>query len=373
MSDCSSVPLLDLKRQNLAIEDDLLAAFKRVLHSGHYILGEEILGFESEVAALIGVKHAISVSSGTDAILLALMTLGIGPGDEVLCPAFTFFATAGCVVRVGATPVWVDVNEVDFNIAIEDAKSKITDRTKAIIPVPLFGQACDMDAIMDFAKAKQLFVIEDAAQSMGATFKGKTVGSIGHFGCYSFFPSKNLGGFGDSGMLVTNDDALAEKARLLRTHGSHPKYFHKYVGANFRMDALQAALLRVKLPLYADFIKKRTQNAAFYTQELQSLSEHLILPVALAHNTHIWNQYTLRIKNGKRTALKAHLEANKIGCDIYYPLTLDQQECFRGMGKGENSIKVAHTLADQCLSIPIFPELQTAELQYVVKTIKSFF
>ncbi|WP_425500428.1 DegT/DnrJ/EryC1/StrS family aminotransferase [Rubritalea profundi] len=265
------VPLLDVNAQNLPLQEELKAAFDRVLQSGRFIMGEEMEAFEREVAEMVGAKHAISVSSGTDALLLALMALGIGEGDEVLCPSFTFFATAGCIARTGAIPVFVDSCPVDFNIDLLDAATKLTSKTKAIMPVHLFGQAADMDEIMAFAEQNGLKVIEDGAQAIGAKYKGRGVGSIGDFGAYSFFPSKNLGGFGDAGMLVTNNDALAEMALMLRNHGMNPKYYHKYIGGNFRCDALQAALLRVKLREYDRYTTNRQTNASYYTEKLLQL------------------------------------------------------------------------------------------------------
>lgn len=384
------VPLLDLNVQNLALETELKAAFERVLRSGHFILGPEVLALEKELAEFIGVKHAIGCSSGTDAILLALMALDIKPGDEVLCPSFTFFATAGCVARIGAKPVFVDSCPVCFNIDVADAAKKTTSATKAIIPVHLFGQSADMDGVMALAKEKNLAVIEDAAQALGASYKGKQVGSIGHFGSYSFFPSKNLGGFGDGGLLVSNDDRLAEQARLLRTHGAKPKYYHKVVGGNFRIDALQAALLRVKLPRYNDYTRSRQENAAYYTERLSKLpgaalpaegccpcgkgsAPKLALPKAHAGNTHIWNQYTLRVMGeGRRDALKNALNAGGIGNEIYYPLSLHAQECFAYAVPSHDTCPVATELSRQVISIPIFPELTAAQKDEVVKVVSQF-
>ena len=262
------VPLLELTAQNRPLEAELNAAFARVLRSGQYILGPELDSFEKQIAALTHTRHAIGVSSGTDAILLALMTLGIGPGDEVLCPSFTFFATAGCVARVGAKPVFVDSCPVCFNLDVADAVRKVTPRTKAIIPVHLFGQVAEMDGVLALAREHRLAVIEDAAQALGAGYRGRKVGGLGTMGIFSFFPTKNLGGFGDSGMLVTQDDALADKARLLRVHGARARYYHQFVGANFRMDPLQAALLSVKLPHYDTYTRRRRENAAYYTDRL---------------------------------------------------------------------------------------------------------
>src|SRR4051812_21885600 len=308
-----AVPLLDLNAQNLALETELKAAFERVLRSGQFILGPEAVAFENDLARMIGVKHALGVSSGTDAILLALMALEIKAGDEVICPTFTFFATAGCIARAGATPVFVDSDPVTFNVDPADVARKITKKTKAIMPVHLFGQCAEMDAILALAGENGVRVIEDGAQALGATYKGRQAGSIGDFGTFSFFPAKNLGGFGDSGLLVTNDDALAERAALLRVHGAKPKYFHKYVGANFRMDPLQCALIRTKLPHYDQYTKRRQANAAYYTEKLASIAgDKLILPRAVSDRGHIWNQYTLRVLEGQRDALKDHLATNVI-------------------------------------------------------------
>src|SRR5262245_5574090 len=263
-----SVPLLDLNIQNRALEDELKATFERVLRSGQFILGPEVEALENKLAEMLSVRHSIGVSSGTDAILLALMALDIRAGDEVICPTFTFFATAGCVSRVGATPIFVDSCASCFNVRAEDIERKITKRTRAIMPVHLFGQSAAMDEILALARSHDIAVIEDAAQSLGAEYKGRPVGGLGTFGTFSFFPSKNLSGFGDGGLVVTNDDALGAKARSLRAHGAKPKYYHKYVGGNFRLDPLLAALLAVKLPHYEEYTEKRRSNAAYYTEAL---------------------------------------------------------------------------------------------------------
>ena len=379
-----TVPLLDVNAQNQPLEAELKSAFERVLRSGHFIMGPDIPALESDIAKMVGVKHAIGVSSGTDAILLALMALGIGRGDEVLCPTYTFFATAGCIARVGATPIFVDADPLTFNLDINDAAAKVTSRTKAIIPVHLFGQSADMDAVMALAKSHNINVIEDAAQSLGATYKGKSAGSIGTFGTYSFFPSKNLGGLGDGGMLVCNDDNLAEKARLLRTHGSKPKYYHKVIGGNFRLDSLQAAFLRVKLPHYSSYTEKRKANAAYYTEKLSKLpgvilasdyqnsqNAKLVLPVALPESGHIWNQYTLRVPGpGARDALRKKFTDAGIGTEIYYPIPMHQQECFAYCGAA-NSCPTASHLATEALSIPIYPELSRAQQETVIVLLKE--
>jgi dTDP-4-amino-4,6-dideoxygalactose transaminase len=391
------VPLLDVNAQNLPIEAELKEAFERVLHSGRFILGDEVEAFEAACAKLVGTTQAVAVSSGTDALLVSLMALGIGPGDEVLVPSFTFFATAGGVARTGATPVFVDVCPVCFNIDATKAAAKVTERTKAIIPVHLFGQAADMDALMTLAGKHDLKVIEDAAQSFGARHRACYCGSIGDVGCFSFFPSKNLGGFGDGGMVTTSDDALAERIRQLRNHGMHPKYRHPHVGGNFRMDSLQCALLRVKLHHYPDYATGRRNNARCYTERLCELPgvvvadpEHckcpsaqaealeaadasVVLPVAYPHNEHIWNQYTLRVLGGRRDALCEHLAGAGIGCEIYYPVTMDQQECFADTPEASRSdCEVAHQLAAEVLSIPVYPELSDPQKDAVIAAIAGF-
>jgi len=378
-----AVPLLDLNRQNMALHAELTAAFERVLRSGHFIQGSEVESFEKECASFLEVKHAIAVSSGTDAILVTLMALGIGPGDEVICPSFTFFATAGCVVRVGATPVFADIDPFTFNLDPVDAARRITARTKAIIPVHLFGQSAEMTPLMDLAKDHHLAVIEDAAQSLGARYKDRSCGTIGDAGTFSFFPSKNLGGFGDGGLVATNRDDLAEKIRLLRTHGAKPKYYHNVVGGNFRLDALQCALLRVKLPHLPAYIAARQRNAAAYDKQLSQLPDvakthtsataktRLILPGALPHNSHIWNQYTLRVPGpGNRDALKQHLTAAGIGSEIYYPLALHQQKCFDHLPKV--ILPVAENVPSNALSIPVFPELNQAEADEIILAIGTW-
>ncbi len=392
------VPLLDVNAQNHPLEKEFTEAFLRVFKGGVFIQGPEVSSFEEQIAKMVGAKHAIGVSSGTDAILLALMALGIGPGDEVLVPTYTFFATAGCVSRAGATPVFVDSCPVCFNIDVNDARSKVTAKTKCIIPVHLFGQCADMDAVMVLAKEKNLRVIEDGAQSIGALYKGKGSGTIGDFGTYSFFPSKNLGGFGDGGMTVCNDDQLAERARILRTHGSKPKYHHHFVGGNFRLDPLQAAMLKVKLPHYGEYTARRQANAARYTAELSKTpgivaadpahckcastqdgwikanNAKIILPAAYPHNTHIWNQYTLRIiGDGRRDAFKDFLGKRKIGCEVYYPVTMDQQKCFADTPEASRSgCEVAHRLAGEAISIPIYPELTSAQQDEVIAAVREF-
>jgi dTDP-4-amino-4,6-dideoxygalactose transaminase len=365
-----SVPLLDLKRQNKACEPELRAAFERVMASGQFILGPEVEAFESECAALLGAKHAIGVSSGTDALLLAFMTLGIGPGDEVICPSYSFFATAGCVARVGAKAVFVDVLPCCFNMDPALLEGAITSRTKAIVPVHLYGQTAHMGPILEIARARKIAIVEDAAQALSARCEGRAAGTLAEFGCFSFFPSKNLGAFGDAGLVTTNDDALAEKAKILRVHGAKPKYHHHFVGGNFRIDALQAALLRVKLPRLSGYTAARQRNVARYREALGGVNG-IVFPRP-CQKDHIWNQLVLRVP-GKRDALLAHLKQKNVGTEVYYPVPLHRQECFAGLGHAEGSLPVSERAAKETLAIPVFPELQAEEIDFVAAAIRSFF
>lgn len=367
-----TVPLLDVSRQHAPLRDACLAAMTAVFDSGRFILGEAVEQFERELAAYCGTAQAISISSGSDALLVALMALDMGPGDEVLCPAFTFFATAGAIARLGAVPVWVDSVEGTFNMDVEDARRKVSPKTRAMIPVHLFGQACPMDAVLELAREHSLRVLEDAAQAIGARFGGKAVGGFGDLAALSFYPTKNLGGFGDGGAVLTNDAALAERVKRLRNHGMHPRYVHHEVGGNFRLDALQTELLRIKLPKLDGYHQRRRENAAFYFEHLAGI-EGLGLPEVLPECDSVWNQFTVRVAGARRDALKAHLASAGVGSEIYYPITLDQQSCFDGVGRGGDALPVAHGLADSVLSLPIFPELTLDELEEVVAAVKSFF
>lgn len=351
-----------------------MAAFSRVLRSGRFILGEEMEAFEAECAAFVDADHAVAMSSGTDALLAALMTLKIGPGDEVLCPAFTFFATAGSIARTGAVPVFCDVLPDSFNLDLGSAVERLTPRTRAILPVHLFGQAADMDPLLAFAQQHGLAVIEDVAQSIGARYHGKGCGTLGSFGCFSFFPSKNLGGFGDGGLVTVMDGDHAETLRRIRNHGMHPKYHHATVGANFRMDALQCALLRVKLRHLPDYAAGRAANASYYAESISQLAgaERLVLPAAQPGYGHVWNQFTLRVPGG-RDALKNHLQAAAIGCEIYYPVPLHRQECFAQLpAHAIQPCPVAEQLCEEVLSIPVYPELSAAQRDEVVSAIGSW-
>lgn len=384
------VPLFDLRRQHDALRGELEAAFARVLASGQFILGPEVDAFEREVGALLKARHAIAVSSGTDALLLAFMTLGIGPGDEVICPSYTFFATAGCVARAGAKPVFVDVKPCCLNLDPAALERAIGPRTRAIVPVHLFGQCCDLTSILAIARKKKVAVVEDAAQSLSALYRGKAAGTHGEFGCYSFFPTKNLGALGDAGLLTTEDDALAERARVLRVHGAKPKYHHHYVGANFRIDALQAALLRVKLPRLASWTEARRRNVARYRRGLvesgiaregvpcsggprpDPADGRLVFPPVCEPDP-IWNQLVLRVPGeGRRDALAEHLRGRKVGTEIYYPVPLHLQKCFASSGQGEGTLPVSERAARETIAVPVFPELEPAEIDYVVAAIAEF-
>lgn len=383
------VPLLDLKAQYSSLKDELNAALLHTAETQYFILGPEVQKLEEEIAKFLGAKKAIGVSSGTDALLIALMSIDIKPGDEVIVPTYSFFATAGVVSRLNAIPVFVDIDPVTFNIDPAKIEEKITDKTKAIIPVHLYGQSADMDPIMDIAKKHDLKVIEDGAQAISVQYKdGRSVGTIGDIGCYSFFPSKNLGCFGDGGMVVTMDEELGEKLRIMRVHGGKPKYYHKMIGGNFRLDAIQAGVLNVKLPHLNSWSEKRRENAALYTklfieaglaQEEGKLEfddqNKVLLPKPIYKNDdlknyHIYNQYVIRVD--QRDQLLAQLRANEIGCEIYYPVPFHKQECFQNLPSSKDSYPNADFAADHSLALPIYPELTTEQIEFVVETIKEF-
>jgi dTDP-4-amino-4,6-dideoxygalactose transaminase len=366
------IPLLDLEAQYRPLRDQLLAAITRVCDSQRFIMGPEIDALERELAVRLGIRHAIAVSSGTDSLLLALMTLGIGPDDEVVTTPYSFFATAGCVVRVGARPVLADIDPVTFNIDPELTAVAITPRTKAVMPVHLFGLSADLDPILAAANRAGIPVIEDAAQAIGAAYKSRPLGGIGALGCFSFFPTKNLGAFGDAGLLTTNDDALAEKARLLRTHGMKPKYYHHLVGANFRMDALQAAVLRVKAPHLDAWTEGRRRNAARYRVLFRDagLDGTIGLPAEPPDRRHIFNQFVIRTP--ERDALKRHLDERGIGNEIYYPVPFHLQPCFANLGYRQGQFPQAELAAEESLAIPIYGELTETQQRTVVSTIAQF-
>jgi dTDP-4-amino-4,6-dideoxygalactose transaminase len=365
------VPLLDLRGQYAPLRDELLAAIARVCDSQRFIGGPEVEALERELAEYVGVGHAIGVSSGTDALLVAMMALGIGPGDEVVTPTFSFFATAGCIVRLGATPTFVDIDPVTFNIDPDAADRAITPRTRAVIPVHLYGLCADMDPILERARGAGLAVIEDAAQAIGANYKGRPAGSMGTIGCFSFFPSKNLGAFGDGGLVTTNDDTLAHEIRLLRNHGAEPKYFHKRIGGNFRLDALQAAVLRVKLPHLAQWSAARRSNAERYQRLFAEagLTGTVALPSWPADREHIFNQYAIRVP--RRDEVRARIEAAGVGTEIYYPVPFHLQECFASLGYRKGDFPHAEAAAAEMLALPIYGELTEAQQRVVVDAVAS--
>ena len=356
-----AVPMLDLVAQYRKIRDEVRAAIDGVLDSQVCIGGPKVTECEKAIAAYSDCKFAVGASSGTDAILNALMSLGIGPGDEVITTPFTFFATAGCVVRAGAKPVFVDIDPKTFNIDPALVEKAVTRKTKAIMPVHLFGQMADMDPLMAVARAHKLAVIEDAAQAIGATYKGRKAGSVGTAGCFSFFPSKNLGGVGDGGMIVTSDAGLAEMCNVMRNHGSKPKYYHKYVGGNFRLDPIQAVVVTVKLKYLEEWHAARQANAAYYDKKFAGC-DAIVTPHAEPHNRMIYNQYCIRIRGRvPRDQVEAHLNSKKIGNAIYYPVPLHLQQCFANLGHKEGDMPHSEQAAKEVLAIPIYPELSDAQ------------
>jgi dTDP-4-amino-4,6-dideoxygalactose transaminase len=358
------IPLLDLKAQYARIREEVRAAFDRVADAQFFIGGPEVEGLEREIAEYSQCQFGVGVTSGTDALLVALMAIGIKPGDEVITTPYTFFATGGCIHRLGAVPVFVDIDPASFNLDPELIEAAIGPKTMAIMPVHLYGQMADMDPIMEIAGRYNLFVIEDAAQAIGAEYKGKRAGSIGHFGCFSFFPSKNLGGLGDGGMITTNDAALAHRARLLRNHGAEPKYYHKLVGGNFRLDALQAAILRIKLKCLDGWTAGRQSNAARYRALFSAVGRaDIVMPIEEPERRHIYNQFVICTE--RREAAMAVLRERKIGHEIYYPIPLHLQECFAALGYEPGSLPHSERAAAETLALPVYPEL-TQEMQMAV-------
>jgi dTDP-4-amino-4,6-dideoxygalactose transaminase len=368
----TAIPLLDLQAQYAPIRDEIVAAVTRVCDSQRYIMGPEVTAFEEEIASAIGVRHAVSLSSGTDALLVALMALEIKPGDEVITSTYSFFATAGAIARVGARPILVDIDPVTFNINPAAISAVITERTKAILPVHLYGLSADMDPILALGERHGIPVIEDAAQAIGSTYKGRAVGGIGRVGCFSFFPSKNLGALGDAGLLTTEDAALAHRAKLLRNHGMEPKYYHHLVGGNFRMDAIQAAVLRVKARHLAAWTEARRMNAQRYIRLFheKGLQDRVTLPVEPAGLRHIFNQFVIRVAD--RDGLKADLDRRHIGNEIYYPVPFHLQPCFEYLGYRRGDFPVAERAANQSLAIPIYSELTLEQQQTTVDAIAEF-
>ena len=367
-----NVPLLDLRAQFQTIRGEVMTAVERVFESQHFILGPEVEAFERDAAEYCQVKHAIGCGSGSDALLLALMALGVGAGDEVVTVSFTFFATAGSITRLGARPVFVDISPDDFNIDPDLLERAITPRTKAIMPVHLFGQCAEMGAILEIAERHNLPVVEDAAQAVGAEFRKQRAGAMGAIGCFSFFPSKNLGGAGEGGLMTTNDDRLAERLRLLRVHGMEPKYYHRIVGVNSRLDALQAAVLGVKLKYLDRWSDARRRNAEHYDRLFAEYGvEEVVTPIVRPDRRHIFNQYTIR--SPRRDELMDFLKRHGIGSEIYYPVPLSLQECFLYLGHGAGDLPASERASRECLSLPIYPELTEEMRRYVVEKIAEFY
>ncbi|MGB8953496.1 MAG: DegT/DnrJ/EryC1/StrS family aminotransferase [Candidatus Aminicenantales bacterium] len=375
-----NIPLLDLKAQYLGIRDEIQSAIDEVLKSQQFILGPQVEELERKIADYSGTKYAVGVSSGTDALLVSLMALNIKPGDEIITSPFTFFSTAGVIARLNARPVFIDIDTATFNMDPSQIASAITEKTRAILPVHLFGQCADMDPILQIAKNHNLSVVEDAAQSIGAEYKGKRAGAMGHCGVFSFFPSKNLGGCGDGGMVVTNDEALYRKIRLLRVHGSESEYFYKNVGGNFRLDAIQAAILNVKFRYLDTWTEKRRTNADDYDYRFQATGlidkGRLAIPEAVHkksgdRNYHVYNQYTIRVYD--RDPLREFLKENGISTKIYYPLPLHLQESFHDLGYQKGDFPSAEEAARKVLSLPVYPELTAAQREFIIQKISDYY
>ena len=363
------VPLLDLKTQYASIRTEIRAAIDRVVESQTFILGPEVKAFEQEIAAYCRSSEAIGVSSGTDALLAALMAIGVRPGDEVITTPYSFSATAGSIARLGARPVFVDIDPKTFNIDAAAIAARITPRTQAIIPVHLFGQIANMPSILEIARQHRLRVIEDAAQAIGAELNGQRAGSIGDLGCISFYPSKNLGGFGDGGMVTTSDPELADKIRLLRSHGFRAKYYNELIGGNFRLDEIQAAVLRVKLKHLDAWNEARKRNALAYRENLRSVTS-VELPPEVPNSRHVYNQFVIRSK--RRDELMSHLKEQGIGTEIYYPAPLHVLPCFRNLGGyREGDFAVSETAAKESLALPVYPELKPEMIEFVCESIRN--
>jgi len=370
-----AVPLLALDRQNAPLREAIRAAMDRVCDSGRFVLGPDVADLEADLARTLGVPHVIGCASGSDALLLALMALGVGAGDEVVLPSYTFFATASAVTRLGAVPIFADIDPVTYLVDPADVARKLSRRTRAIIPVHLFGRTADMAALAAIAAPAGVPLVEDAAQSILSTWDGRCTGSLGDVGCFSFYPTKNLGAAGDGGFLTTTRDDLAKDLRLLRVHGMEPRYYHSLVGINSRLDSLQAAILRVKLPHLDAWTTARQTNAARYTALFESagLTGRIVPPAPDTRNRHVWNQYVIRVPDGQRDPLRAHLGRCGVGTEIYYPVPVHLQQCFRSLGWRAGDLPVTEQAAAETLALPIFPELTPEEQQTVVARIAEFF
>lgn len=380
------IPLLDLQSQYRKIKEEIDARVQEVFASQVFIIGPEVSACEEDIAAYCGVPYACGVSSGSDALLIAMMIEGIGPGDEIITTAYSFFSTAGSIVRTGARPVFVDIDPLTFNMRTDLIEEVVTEKTRAIIPVHLYGQASGMGAVHDLARRYGLTVIEDACQAIGAEHGGKRAGALGDYGCFSFFPSKNLGGAGDGGMVTCHDARKAELLHIFRNHGMHPKYHHRFVGGNFRLDALQAAVIRVKLRYLDEWTEKRRDNAAYYSLEMansglamppsagehvQTTAEHPVCIPYVGNERHVFNQYVIRA--ARRDELMQWLKSNEVGCEIYYPVPLHLQECFRSLGAKHGDFPEAERAARETLALPVYPELTREQQDRVIELIASFY
>ena len=373
LSDVTSVPLLDVSRGNQPLKAEILEAISSIIDSGRFVGGPYVQSLEQSVAEASQAKFGVGCASGSDALLLALMAIGVDRGDEVICPSFTFFATASAVHRLGAKPVFVDIDPVTFNLDAAKLESLITPRTRAVIPVHLFGQCCEMEPILEIARKHELQVIEDCAQSIGASHNGRGAGSMGTVGCFSFYPTKNLGGFGDGGMLTTNDPEIADRLRLLANHGMRPRYYHEVVGINSRLDAMQAAVLSKKIEHLMSYTTGREHNSSRYRKLLTraGIAADVAAPESLPNCNHVWNQYTIRIPGGRRDEVRQDLADMNVGTEIYYPVPLHKQQCFEYLQVAAGSLPVTDQAAEEVLSLPIFPELTEAEQSYVVNCLAS--
>ncbi len=368
-----NVPLLDLKAQYHSIRSEVMAAIEATCEDQGFVLGPRVVDLEKALAAYVGTAHAVGVASGSDALLLSLVAAGIAPGDEVITVPFTFFATVGSISRLGAKPVFVDIRPATFNMDPSQIEKKITSHTKAIIPVHLFGQCAEMETIVEIARRKGVTIIEDACQAIGASRNGVQAGAIGDTGCFSFFPSKNLGGFGDGGLVTTNDRELNDLLAMLRVHGSRTRYVHERIGINSRLDALQAAILRVKLKHLDRWTEGRRRNAARYERLFADakLLERVVLPVTEKGNHHVFNQFTIRAQ--RRDELRTYLKDKGVGTEVYYPIPMHLQACYQKLGYKKGDFPLSERASEEALSLPIYAELTEDQLQYVVETIKAFY
>lgn len=372
-----NVPLLDINRDNRPHRQEFIEALTEVVDSGRFLFGPDVVDLEKEVAHYSQADHAVGCASGSDALLLALMALGVGPGDEVIVPSFTFFASVSCITRLGATPIFADIRPDTFNVDTNHLESLITDRTRAVIPVHLFGQCAEIDRICQIAGDRDIPVIEDAAQAIGAAYHSRPAGSWGLVGCFSFYPTKNLGGMGDGGMMTSCDESMADRLRLFAGHGMRPRYYHQVVGINSRLDTFQAAVLRVKFRHLGDAIEKRSAIAnrymeCFNDQKLVG-DDLLTMPYVDPNAFHVWNQFSIRVARGQRDAMRAHLADQGVGSEIYYPVPMHRQECFEYLGIDGSSLPETERAAEEILNLPIFPGLTEGEQDRVVESVASFY